>query len=272
VRVGKGDISSQRARRRGRYRGCPVCGLRGSQCTECALGAKLVALHGVTDLALVVDGSFVASMQVDGSSMIHPQVDGSSMIHPQDSGHGGAGLVLLRGKEVLASRACGFSATSSSDAELHAVIRAARWAPGVPIYTDARELPAKMTLVNPALVVHYLAPGRRGVAYALAHRLSIEGRCRVAPQTTPRLGVEFAAERPQHSKGGRRRIAAELLLERALRDPNFSGDFSGIAAQLGWTSGPRWQDNPAIRIASQLWLKQQEGRGEDAQRGRSQDP
>jgi hypothetical protein len=262
VRVGKGDISSQRARRRGRYRGCPVCGLRGSQCTECALGAKLVALHGLTDLALVADGSFVAS----------PQVDGSSTIPLQDSGHGGAGLVLLRGKEVLASRACGFSATSSSDAELHAVIRAARWAPGVPIYTDARELPAKMTLVNPALVVHYLAPGRRGLAYALAHRLSIEGRCRVAPQTTPRLGVEFAAERPQHSKAGRRRIAAELLLERALRDPNFSGDFSALAAQLGWTSGPRWQDNPAIRIASQLWLKQQEGRGEDAQRGRSQDP
>lgn len=262
MRVGKGDIPRQRARRRDRYRGCPVCGLRGSQCTECGLGAKLVALHGLTDLALVVDGSFVAPLQVDESSVVPPQ----------DRGHGGAGLVLLRSKEVLASRACGFSATSSSDAELHAVIRAARWAPGVPIYTDARELPAKMALVNPSLVVHYLAPGRRGIAYALAHRLSIEGRCGVAPQTTPRLGVEFAAERPQQSRAGRRRMAAELLLARALRDPNFSGDFCALAAQLGWTSGPRWQDNPAIRIASQLWQEQQGVRGEVAQRERSQNP
>jgi hypothetical protein len=275
VRVGRGDIPRQRARRRNRYRGCPVCGLRGSQCTECGLGAKLVALHGLTDMALVVDGSFMSPLQVDGPLVGPPQDSnghgGTGLASPQDSsGHGGAGLVLLRGKEVLASRACGFSATSSSDAELHAVIRAARWAPGVPIYTDVRELPAKMALINPALVVHYLAPGRRGVAYALAHRLSIEGRCRVAPQTTPRLGIEFAAERPQHSRAGRRRMAAELLLARALRDPNFSGDFSAIAAQLGWTSGPRWKDNPAIRIASQLWLEQQEMRGETVQR--CQDP
>lgn len=249
MRIGKGDIPSQRTRRRGRYRGCFVCGLRGAQCTECGLGSKLVALHGLTDLALVVDGSFVDPLQTS----------------PQDgSGHGGAGLVLLRGKEVLASRACGFSATSLSDAELHAAIRGARWAPGVPIYTDARELPAKMTLVNSTLVVHYLVPERRGVAHALAHRLSIEGRCRVAP-LTPCLGVEFPAERLQHSKAARRRMAAELLLERALRDPNFSGDFSAIAAQLCWTLGPRWQENPAIRIASQRWLEQKGTCGEDAQ-------
>lgn len=248
MRVGRGNIVRQRARRRDRYRGCPVCGLRGAQCTECGLGAELVALHGLTDLSLVVDGSFVGS------------------------GHGGAGLVLLRGKEVLASRACGFSATSSSDAESHAVIRAARWAPGVPIYTDARELPAKMLLVNPDLVVHYLALGQRGSAYSLAHRLSIEGRCREAPQTTPRLGIEFAAGRSQHSRAGRRQMAAEMLLGCALRDSNFNGDFSAIAAQLGWTSGPRWQDNPAIRIASQLWQESHGVEGADAQQERSQDP
>lgn len=85
MRVGRGDIPRQRARRRDRYRGCPVCGLRGSQCTECDLGAKLVALHGFTDLALVVDGSFVASSQADESFVAPPQ---------DSSGHGGAGLVL----------------------------------------------------------------------------------------------------------------------------------------------------------------------------------
>jgi hypothetical protein len=237
VRIGKGDIRSQRARRRDRYRGCSVCGLRGAQCAECGLGKRLVSLHGPRKLTLVVDGSFVAS--------------------PQDSeGHGGAGLVLIQGDEILASRACGFRAVSSSDAEFQAVIRAARWAPGVPIYTDARELPAKMTVVNPHLVVHYLVSGRRGVGYALAHRLSIEGRCRLAPGTVPSLGVEFAADRARHGRAGRRRMAAKLLLERARRDPDFRGDFVEIAAQLGWTSGSRWQHNPAIRIASELWLEQ----------------
>lgn len=253
MRAGKGDIRSQRARRRDRYRGCPVCGLRGAQCTECGLGKRLVTLHGPGKLTLVVDGSFVASSQDSG-------------------GHGGAGLVLIQGDEILASRACGFRAESSSDAEFQAVIRAARWAPGVPIYTDARELPAKMTGVNPHLVVYYLGLGRRGAGYALAHRLSIEGRCRLAPGTVPSLGVEFAADRVRHGRAGRRRMAAELLLERARRDPDFRGDFLAIAAQLGWTSGPRWQHNPAIRIASQLWLEQNDGRGPTVQKEGSQDP
>ena len=253
MRIGKGDIRSQRARRRDRYRGCPVCGLRGAQCTECGLGKQLVALHGPGDLTLVVDGSFVTSSQ-------------------DSVGHGGAGLVLIQGDEVQASRACGFRAVSSSDAEFQAVIRAARWVPGVPIYTDARELPAKMTGVNSHLVVHYLPSGRRGAGYALAHRLSIEGRCRLAPGTIPSLGVEFAAERAQHGRAGRRRMAAELLLERARRDPNFRGDFAVIVTQLGWTSGPRWQHNPAIRIASQLWLEQNGGGVAAAQQEGSQDP
>src|SRR4029077_457101 len=153
-----------------------VCGLRGAQCTECVLAAKLVAERGAAGLSLVVDGSFAQADQDGGCG-----------------GHGGAGLVLVRGEEILASRACGFHALSSSDAEFHAVIRAARWVTGVPIYTDARELPAKMTVVNPRLIVHYLGPCGRSAAYVLAHRLSIEGRCREAPETTPRAGLEFAA-------------------------------------------------------------------------------
>ena len=235
MRIGKGDIRKQRQHRRDRYRGCRVCGIRGVQCTACDLGAQLVAIHGYANLALVVDGSFVASQ------------------HNDDFGHGGAGLVLVRGDEILASRACGFCASSSSDAELHAVIRASRWATGVAIYTDARELPVKMARVNPDLGVHYLEPSKRSDAYALAHRLSVEGRCREAPETIPSVGIAFAAERPQRSKADRRRMGADLLLEQAGRDPSFDGDFTALAERLGWTSGSHWKNNPAIRIAAQRW-------------------
>lgn len=236
-KIGKGDVRSQRQRRRDRYRGCPVCGVRGQPCAECARGAEIVAIYGYANLALVVDGSFVEAR--DG-----------------DLGHGGAGLVLVGGDEILASRACGFRAKGSSDAEFHAVIRAGRWAPGVAIYTDARDLPAKMVRVNPALSVHYLDPNRRREAYVLAHRLSVEGRCREAPHTTPAVGVDFAAGRPARSKGERRRMGADLLLEHARRDPSFDGDFTALAQRLGWTSGRRWQDNPSIRIAADRWNEQ----------------
>jgi hypothetical protein len=242
MKIDKGDLRGQRQRRRDRYRGCHVCGVRGAQCAECDLGAHLVAIHGYASLALVVDGSFVDS-KYDGL------------------GHGGAGLVLVisaRG-EIVASRACGFRASSSSDAEFHAVIRAARWAPGVAIYTDSKDLPAKMIRVNPDLAVHYLHPNARADAYALAHRLSVEGRCREAPETTPAVGLEFAAGRSQRTKGERRRMGAELLLDHARRDPSFDGDFTALAERLGWTSGRRWQDNPAIRIATERWI----GTGDD---------
>jgi hypothetical protein len=182
---------------------------------------------------------------------------------PHDElGHGGAGLVLVRGDEILASRACGFRASNSSDAEFHAVIRASRWARGVAIYTDARDLPVKMARVNPDIAVHYLDPNARTEAYTLAHRLSVEGRCREAPETTPAVGLAFAAGRPQRSKAERKRMGAELLLEHARRDPSFDGDFTALAERLGWTSGRRWQDNPAIQIAADRWR----GTG-DAKRG-----
>lgn len=249
MRVGKGNIRSQRARRRDRYRGCSVCGLRGTQCMECGLGEQLVAQYGSLSLTLVVDGSFVTEAQDGG-------------------GHGGAGLVLAHGAEILASRACGFRVVSASEAEFQAVIRAARWAPGVPIYTAVRELPVRMGGVNPDLLVHYLGlgPSSRRVAYALAHRLSIEGRCREALGTIPRLGVDFAAGRVQRGRSGRRQMAAEMLLKIARQDPTFNGDFTVIARRLGWTSGPRWKDNPAIRIAAQLWVEQH-GRGMDPDGG-----
>lgn len=178
-KVGKGDIRSQRQRRRDRYRGCHVCGVRGEHCTECDLGVQLVAIHGYASLALMVDGSFVESSH-------------------DDLGHGGAGLVLVRGNEILTSRACGFRASSSSDAEFHAVIRAARWAPGVAIYTDAQDLPNKIIRSSPGLVVRYLPPHKRTEAHQLAHRLSVEGRCREAPETIPAIGLDFAGARDPH--------------------------------------------------------------------------
>ncbi len=240
MQVGKGDVRSQRQRRRDRYRGCRVCGVRGAQCTACALGAQVVAIYGYASLSIVVDGSFVEFSRGAADDL--------------GLGYAGAGLVLVHGDEIVASRACGFRAMSSSDAEFHAVIRAARWAPGVAIYTDARDLPTKMFRVNPDLTVRYLDPNDRADAYAIAHRLSVEGRCREAPETTPVVGVAFAADRPTRSKAERRRAGADLLLEHALRDPSFDGDFTALAARLGWTSGRRWQDNPAIQIATDRWI------------------
>jgi hypothetical protein len=229
------DLRSQRQRRRDRYRGCRVCGVRGDQCTECDLGGQLVAIHGYASLSVVVDGSFVESRIGD------------------DLGHGGAGLVLTRRDEVLASRACGFRASSSSDAEFHAVIRAGRWVPGVAIYTDARDLPDKIRQCSPDLVVHYLPSHERHEAHALAHRLSVEGRCREAPETVPTAGIEWAASRGGLSKEAKKQRGADLLLVHARNDPAFDGDFEAIAARLGWTNGKLWRANPSIRIAAERW-------------------
>lgn len=239
MKLGKGNIVAQRQRRKDRYRGCPVCGIRGVQCTECDLGKKLVALHGRDRLTLVVDGSFVEASD-------------------EGIGHGGAGLVLVRTgvNEIVASRACGFRAESSSDAELHAVIRAARWAPGVTIYTDCRDLPIAVQRFNPRLSVHYLVSNDRAAAYAMAHALSVEGRCREAPQTTPAVGLAYAASRSTLSHAQRKAKGAELLLERARAEADFDGDFVALAESLGWTSSKRWRDNPAIRIAADQWVNE----------------
>ncbi len=247
--IGKGDVRSQRQRRRDRYRGCRVCGVRGVECTECERGEEFVAIYGYARLSLVVDGSFVAA---DGEDL-------------GGLGHGGAGLVLVHGDEIVASRACGFRAESSSDAEYHAVIRAARWAPGVAIYTDARDLPAKFANVNPDLTIHYLDPNKRTDAYVLAHRLSVEGRCRDAPQTMSPAGIEFVVQRVALTKNQRKvqalRRCVSLLIEHAQRDPAFDGDFATIAERLGWTTGRFWRDNPAIKLAAQRWASMSKKEG-----------
>lgn len=237
--MSKGDVLSQRQRRRDRYRGCRVCGVRGEQCLQCDAGEQLVALHGYANLVLVVDGSFV------------PHDRGVR----RSSGWGGAGLVLVRGGirgEILASRACGFLAESSTDAERHAIIRGARWAPGVVIYTDARDLPTLLGI--PTLACNYLPAGQRAAAHDLAHRLSVEGRSRDAPpqaQTDP----EITDLRANLSKHERKQAGVAILLAHARLDPAFNGDFVKIAESLGWTSGRFWRDNPAIKIATEIWAE-----------------
>ena len=112
-----------------------------------------------------------------------------------------------------------------------------------------------MARINPHVIVHYLEPAARAEAYLLAHRLSVEGRGRDAPETISPAGLEVAAERPGLSKAQRKQKGAGLLLEHAQLDPSFNGDFTAIAERLGWTSGPRWRDNPAIQIAAARWKK-----------------
>jgi hypothetical protein len=53
-------------------------------------------------------------------------------------------------------------------------------------------------------------------------------------------------------------MGAGLLLEHARKDPSFDGDFTALAERLGWTSGRLWQQNPAIRIATERWRADQE--------------
>lgn len=46
---------------------------------------------------------------------------------------------------------------------------------------------------------------------------------------------------------------ARLLLQVATVKPDFAGDFEALAAEMGWTSGTFWRQNPAIKIASARW-------------------
>jgi hypothetical protein len=163
MKIGKGDISAQRRRRKARYRGCAVCGDPGAKfCEGCRAVQEVLAGEWEPTLLLYVDGSF-ATLSGDRS-------DGCS-------GHGGAGLVLTRETgEVLATRSCAFAAVSSSDAEFQAVIRGARWAPGVVIYTDSESTCDAAMTSNKSLDVRFLVHADRRSAHALAHQLSVEGR------------------------------------------------------------------------------------------------
>jgi len=77
MKIGKGDLRSQRQRRRDRYRGCPVCGVRGAQCTACGLGAQIVAVYRYASLShrpLMLD-------RADGRGKFpSPKMQGSELI------------------------------------------------------------------------------------------------------------------------------------------------------------------------------------------------
>lgn len=234
--------------KRRRYLGCKVCGLRGVEggCQACDLGNELVRCFGADQLALCVDGSY-------------------------KDGYGGAGLVLVLGdplhpgSEIVASRECGFAAESGTDAEFQAVIRGARWAPGVAIWTDERAIPYQVMRSARQLDVRYLSPDARtrqrslkdgggfGVpAHRIAHTLSVQGRCREDPAASPRT-IEHAQRTQDLSHRQRKMIGAQILLEAAAAEPAFDGDFFALAERLGWTCGRLWRHNPNIRIAAERW-------------------
>jgi hypothetical protein len=220
VNRNRGDRAAQRARRKARYKGCRVCGEPNTQhCVLCRSVEAIVAdYQQLADLRLFVDGSFIVA-GTDPRDLPHasrPRVrrprfdilrDQLHREHPtwtpaqidaallealggnpvmMGPGHGGAGLVLatIDGK-ILASRACAFAAENSSDAELLAVIRGARWVPGVVIYTDSESTCLVAAAMNHRLDVRFARPEDRGEAHELAHQRSVEGRSRQQLRSTP---------------------------------------------------------------------------------------
>jgi hypothetical protein len=167
MQAGKGDVVSQRQRRRRRYKGCRVCGIPGAKwCAECRSIVDVLPLHWLPALSLIVDGGFVSLSRERSESGV---------------GYGGAGLVLVGADgAVIASRSCGFMAEGSSDAELHAVIRGARWVPGVTIYTDSESTCSTVVRRGGQFDVRFLHRHERTHAHELADRLSVEGRIALA--------------------------------------------------------------------------------------------
>jgi hypothetical protein len=211
--IGKGDLAAQRRRRRDRYKGCRICGAPLAKwCGDCRAVSTVLTGRPPESLALFVDGSYVtasgdrsrprASRQLyaplrHSIMRDHPDwaaarveaalVEALVGAMPDDRpGHGGAGLVLATVVvgpivgTILAMRSCAFTVDNSSEAELQAVIRGARWAPGVPIYTDSESTCWAATSSNRDLDVRFLTENVRGPAHAKAHELSVEGRLRCA--------------------------------------------------------------------------------------------
>jgi hypothetical protein len=212
VTFSRGDRSAQRSRRKDRYRGCCVCGEpNAKRCADCRAVEPILAREWPLSLSLFVDGSFVragidprdlshahlprprrpryaalrAQVQAEHPSWGEKRVDAVMFSalggdpRAAGPGYGGAGLVLATATgEVLATRSCAFPADHSADAELHAVIRGARWAPGAVIYTDSESTCWTAIASNKNLDVRFVLEKDRGPAYELAHQLSVEGRLR----------------------------------------------------------------------------------------------
>lgn len=213
MRPNKGDVRGQRKRRKDRYQGCRICGVSEAKwCAGCRSVDTILALHARATLSLYVDGSFVTAsgerdrprvgrgkyaalrdeivrtnpdwtaMQVDVAlreALIGKQLD-------DRPGHGGAGLVLVTSTGVvIATRSCAFAADNSSEAERQAVIRGARWASGVTIYTDSESTCVAAASSNKALDVRFLPEAARTMPHEIAHTLSVEGRQRQSGKSPP---------------------------------------------------------------------------------------
>lgn len=112
---------------------------------------------------LIVDGSF---LQLSGRRDVN------------ELGHGGAGLVLVGPDDrLMGGKACGFDATSSSDAELQAMKRGARWAPHVCILTDDQGQSSRR-VGEMRREIRWLPGRQRSKYFEMAHELSVQGRIR----------------------------------------------------------------------------------------------
>lgn len=139
-------------------RACAVCGLDvdhdRAKCSLCASVADIVAM--VNRPVLVVDGSY-------------------------QSGRAGAGLVLAEafdGGRVLAYTFCVFQAHDATEAEYQAIVRGARWAPGITVWSDC------LGAIYRAKVDHHAVkflPRDMRHHHGLAHRLSVRGRRQAQP-------------------------------------------------------------------------------------------
>ncbi len=146
---------------------CRICGRNDPDswtCSDCREVARLIP-QIPAPLVLIVDGSY-----------------------RRNSREAGAGLILVHGSltgDFIAFCACRFMASSSTEAERQAVIRGLRWAPGVPVHTDA--LNVAHEFARRGENVSWLPLGAVRVPnHQFAHRLSVEGRLAHHPGTPRR--------------------------------------------------------------------------------------
>lgn len=166
-------------------KGCWVCGMRfirnnllptaeRNTCKECLEGMRLLEgfQYAHENFYLIVDGAF---MTRSGERDVN------------EPGFGGAGLVLVEdGTDmVVATRACGFAAAHSAEAEFQAIVRGARWIPRVTIFSDSQSHAERARGELGRDIRFFKALKKLLVpVHDLAHDLSVEGRLRFSQQAT----------------------------------------------------------------------------------------
>lgn len=170
-------MTTSKAHKRRKRKGCWVCGLRFERdhtlptaqrntCPECFRERALIDYCPTRideTYFLIVDGSFIT---FSGERNI------------SEPGYGGAGLVLVNANgNIVIAKSCGFEAEHSADAEFEAIRRGGRWMPIVSIFTDSQSHAARMR-GEMSRDVRYLSKKQRREHYELAHELSVAGRLR----------------------------------------------------------------------------------------------